>query len=1006
MSSKQLILEQVEVLRLLVEALSDAPLPPVGPQPIPQAFYNDLVDMDKAFVSLPAGEYTLPQPIVVQRSNVTVDLTGSTFIVDGYPRGTGSYEPIQISSTVDPYPGHVLRNYSRVSGQVTGGVTDSLTLTEPSDIQPGEQVKLLLGVNLTDPAEPCDVVSATVQSVNGNTITFTEPLPRTIPIYANVDAIKALVPEAYWYKIGEPWGEPAPGNANILRGLGLDHGLLRFVGGQITSNVTLKGLSLVMPEPLAHIDQLPNGSNLVSVTDTSHVIIENLSVVHCVGNVLHCWRSDDLVVNGLNVSGVGYAKVWNTKIQAANVISIWSGYRLEFNDVVVSGNNWQLVAIEVSPTDVTFNRVDIQLGLFSGLTYISPPHIIGNWSGVGGTGLTVNDMTLPVLPPPALLKSGTVKFYRCIGPDGPIPEPPLPPPTGVVIPGLVELWTLGEANGTRMGSKSVGPAINPSRIDLLDPNNTPSAPGLGGALAAYFPYPAGLKTQPSNTAGNPLGSAFMQGSGSFSAGAWVYWNGTPPNGGTLFRHAGDTWRVYVKQVFDGTYRQALSISSRDARTGTFREAVSSGNLQAGRWYFVMAGFDHQSGKLFTVVVNDTGMLTRTESSAVGRRQPVSSSQMLVGGGSFDSMQGRMQSALFCKAALSDSQILSLWNGGTPLPYSEIVSPTYVPPSVPFNNLQLVQANFATTAGIGGNGLYWLRPYPLHEWHPSLSASLGNYVWARSSDHGEGGVWIGFSASPATLPNAWTKIIEGSGVIQGRTYSGLETPHLEYVSNDPNGRPFYCYVHGSESSGFPSGLGSSQETYLWSAATPAGPWIKDQIVIATEGWPPGPAYNHTGYMTLAKNLPGQTGYHAYHLGVDHSGASFCTPSNDPRLFDAGADPEELDNSSAFPAGYNQIGWFGNVFSPDGSNVYGLGRGFFPERRGVCLAELSLENGAWRLPTGKVWELVQATEPWPHLGYIQDVRGYYEPSTRILHMYVLRGYYPNSEDERVDYWTMVF
>jgi hypothetical protein len=88
-----------------------------------------------------------------------------------------------------------------------------------------------------------------------------------------------------------------------------------------------------------------------------------------------------------------------------------------------------------------------------------------------------------------------------------------------------------------------------------------------------------------------------------------------------------------------------------------------------------------------------------------------------------------------------------------------------------------------------------------------------------------------------------------------------------------------------------------------------------------------------------------------------------------------------------------------------NVYALGNGYFPGARGIFLTKMIFENGAWRLSTGQIWEIARDTDVFPTLGYSQDVRGYYDSSTRLLHIYNLRGFYPqNGGDERIDYYTL--
>jgi hypothetical protein len=126
---------------------------------------------------------------------------------------------------------------------------------------------------------------------------------------------------------------------------------------------------------------------------------------------------------------------------------------------------------------------------------------------------------------------------------------------------------------------------------------------------------------------------------------------------------------------------------------------------------------------------------------------------------------------------------------------------WTPPQSPLASIELVNERFVTDSGLiaAGEepGTYWLQPYPLHAWDASLAAAKGKYVWFRSTDHGPGGIFRGYSNSPSQAPASWSKVIDNAALKEStdEDWGSLETPHITYHADDPAGKPFYCTAHG-------------------------------------------------------------------------------------------------------------------------------------------------------------------------------------------------------------------
>ncbi len=585
------------------------------------------------------------------------------------------------------------------------------------------------------------------------------------------------------------------------------------------------------------------------------------------------------------------------------------------------------------------------------------------------------------------------------------------------IPEVVERWLMNESTGSRAGSMSTGPAINPGQISLDDPSGMTSDILPDATVAAHVSSGKTLTTSSSNSAGRTNYQIFDQGYGSWTLFFRMYFASLPSGSKTLMgRDANNSWDLYIQ-----TFPKTLVFETRNARTSAYTTLASTKVISATTKYSVAIGYNGATGKVFIVVIDPAGAVTRTESTVVGRRYPYQAVNLSLGDFRVQGTDYDIQDSWFLRAAYTDTQLQQLHNGGTPVTLS--TSRVLLSPRAsgwwprPFSILSTT-ADFETASGIasrGGcsKGMYFYRPFPLFQWDAGLAATKGNFAWVHSSDHtnvgASAGVWIGFSSAPGTRPSSWTKIIAGTGTASGRVFTQLETPHLVYNASDSNARPFYCYAHGFITSGGPSGtVPSPQETFLWTSADLVS-WTSEGVAIPA-GAQTGsvPFHNHTGYATIhpPNSLPGQTNWRAYALGWDTTGIEYCYPSSDGKTFLLADDVEPLDYCTPFPAGYDLVQFRQNIFTFDGVTVYGIGQAFMPGSRGTALTKLVFENGAWRQSTGEVWRITNDTDIFPTNGYTQDIRAWADMSTNIVHLYQLTGFFLNSGDERINYIRLQF
>lgn len=326
---------------------------------------------------------------------------------------------------------------------------------------------------------------------------------------------------------------------------------------------------------------------------------------------------------------------------------------------------------------------------------------------------------------------------------------------------------------------------------------------------------------------------------------------------------------------------------------------------------------------------------------------------------------------------TNAELSTLYNSGSGRDASYF-GLAFTPPARPLT-VTLANASFADDANLTGQtGLYWLQPFPLYQWNPALAASLGNYVWMRSTDHlpspGVQKMYIGYSSSPSTLPSSWTQCDPPRNMT---TFPNMETPMLVW---NPDTSLFHLSAHGDK-------VGTSnpfqQETLIWTSPdlvtwTLAGSLPPDVAGCPTPTYPGGPfCYNHTGYAYIKRNGTGDWVAQSLLTSSEPSGTDGFIRlglwnSTDGLTWTFDRETQTMVQKMPYRNNQNQrIG--GHVNLATSTAVYS--HGYF----GTPYSELEFNNPAWPL--------------FFHPGtsgndFLQDVRTYIEGDT--VYMYVKWSY----------------
>ena len=208
---------------------------------------------------------------------------------------------------------------------------------------------------------------------------------------------------------------------------------------------------------------------------------------------------------------------------------------------------------------------------------------------------------------------------------------------------------------------------------------------------------------------------------------------------------------------------------------------------------------------------------------------------------------------------TDAEKTAIYNGGTGqdqayfgLSYIATVQPLTV---------TLQNSTFADDSILAYQGLYWLRPYPLKTWNPTLAASLGNYVWFRGSDHAvisTDRISMGFSASPDVLPTTWTQPL-GISELQtaaGGTWVAAQNPWAEYNPDTGKIHLYWNAIYAQRGATY----SYVEPTWVWTTSD-LSTWTYGGNAFPVTQMFDGCAVNFTGYATphwiSANNWTAQT-----------------------------------------------------------------------------------------------------------------------------------------------------
>jgi hypothetical protein len=335
---------------------------------LPQSVYDDIANPAVPTINVTPGRYYLPTAIEIERDDLILDFQGSGIYAAPNALVEAVWKPFVVQSEPITFQASPFRQPSQLTGEIDAGTTElEMHASEIVDVEAGEDVLIWAGVDTSDPAEPYRFIHATVDSVDGTTITFAAPLGFDVPTYASEAALEAVVSPALHYKIGT-WGVDY--GENYHKGLGFDHGLMRYVDGNRTDNVTIKNLAINVTMPTSTA-QIPNAGNAVAffIRDTEDITLENISANNIVGDFIFQWRSKDLTVNRAYLTGRGIQNIFSNVTYVGHFYAGWGGENLTFNDIYINGTNLSLTETEINPGNMRFQNVLYDVNFDGTLTY-------------------------------------------------------------------------------------------------------------------------------------------------------------------------------------------------------------------------------------------------------------------------------------------------------------------------------------------------------------------------------------------------------------------------------------------------------------------------------------------------------------------------------------------------------------------------------------------------------------------------------------------------------------
>jgi hypothetical protein len=269
-----------------------------------------LADPAARCVELPAGRFRVSSAtdsVAPKRSNLRITGRDTTLVPDGYSLPVNVWcDPIQNDDGS--------RREIRATGTITA-TTDSLAVDDASGLTVGDRVLLRYGVNSSDPAEPEGQVWLTVAAIEGTTIYFTLPINRTPRVFDSYKQLGTL--SGYQEKTGD-W-QNLGGSYN--RGLGLDHGIVTFSGGQPISDVSIEGVTVEWPA-----EHVPVAGDTSFVAQwCERVTFRDVTVINPRGNCVRLCACDDSGFDGLAIRGDAKADAGGGNITHSAIIDLWGG---------------------------------------------------------------------------------------------------------------------------------------------------------------------------------------------------------------------------------------------------------------------------------------------------------------------------------------------------------------------------------------------------------------------------------------------------------------------------------------------------------------------------------------------------------------------------------------------------------------------------------------------------------------------------------------------------------
>ncbi len=349
-------------------------------------------------------------------------------------------------------------------------------------------------------------------------------------------------------------------------------------------------------------------------------------------------------------------------------------------------------------------------------------------------------------------------------------------------------------------------------------------------------FGGGIRQNPSSVGGASVPASKLTLSGTFTIAVWVRNNGANAilskwgnNGKQFFmRFTGSPGRpdVYFR-LEDGT-------DDYLATANTAQNTISSGGL-ALVWF----SFDSVTGAV-KIACNSESWASKLPASPF--KQGVSA-PLDIGNITQNSSRGTTVGRFMYWPGYipSDAERTDVYNGGLGRDYTYFKATGFNPPVAPITDISY-QGVFADDANLTGEqGLYWLQPYPLSHWSPALAASFGNKLWLRSTDHGPGGVYIGYSANPDTLPVTWSQPVTAAQLNTADpgpiTWEALELPTI--VWDEENSR-LLLYAKARN-----AGSPSLRATHVWES-TNLATWTWLGIAFPYGQVVDGIAINYSGY----------------------------------------------------------------------------------------------------------------------------------------------------------------